>query len=72
MNDRVFSRIKTGMSKIEEAEVEIFPQKLVDEKEIMLDPSVQAAAKIYFDTDAWLCVLNTLNTLQGIIHVNLQ
>jgi hypothetical protein len=58
-------RAESGMSLIEEEEVEAKPEQLISYTDVLLCPETQTAAEPYFSTDAWQLVLNTLKVLEG-------
>ncbi|CAC5405066.1 unnamed protein product [Mytilus coruscus] len=58
-------RAESGMSLIEEEEVETKPEQLISYTDVLLCPETQTAAEPYFSTDAWQLVLNTLKVLEG-------
>ncbi|XP_052072959.1 uncharacterized protein LOC127711043 isoform X4 [Mytilus californianus] len=65
-------RAESGMSLIEEEEVETKPEQLISYTDVLLCPETQTAAEPYFSTDAWQLVLNTLKVLEDMYIVNTQ
>ncbi|XP_063419285.1 uncharacterized protein LOC134702120 isoform X2 [Mytilus trossulus] len=65
-------RAESGMSLIEEEEVEAKPEQLISYTDVLLCPETQTAAEPYFSTDAWQLVLNTLKVLEDMYIVNTQ
>ncbi|XP_052094053.1 uncharacterized protein LOC127730048 isoform X4 [Mytilus californianus] len=65
-------RAESGMSLIEEEEVETKPEQFFSYTDVLLCPETQTAAEPYFSTDAWQLVLNTLKVLEDMYIVNTQ